>query len=619
MTTGILVAVTIVLVLAAAFVGVLLVRRRPRPAPPTEAAPPQTVGELVRLRSGPPDDLSGDQLFTPAKPWQLDAAVAAPPTDASRPEPDADAEARTVEVPVPHPATATPPPPAPRAPPWRRAARMRGEEPGAGWDTAPLPVVSGGPESQPPPSHPAPPLLSRSQPGPPRPAQRQHAEPAAAVPAAVPAAAATAGAEGPAPATNTGSVVIAERVAARPVPAEPVPAEPAPAEPAPAEPVAVESATAEPTAAESTTAEPAAGPTSGPVVTSEPAGEPRAVEPATPGPAAAERAVSEQVTGPVRLEPVHGAAPRPTPTPRAGDAAKARRSGAAAVWILPEAVGTTTAKSEPRNDAVSTPSADGTDAPSRPLSDPDLTPLMGIPIVRPQAAEVPVPPPVRPPVPPPVPPVPADDVTAPRPAPGVPPVTRVPFDDEVVSMSPTPGSAPAPVVRTGSPQPVWFRVVRRDGEPVGAVVVALLDDHGQEVDTTKTATDGGGELRTPHGGRFLMIASADGFQPRAVMLTVEEQPVELALLLPRSASVAGAVRSEGRPVTGARVVVRQEGEIVDDLVTGRDGAYRFNDLAEGGYVLSATDYRGSVVRQVRMSEGADLQVDLDLVYREGAR
>jgi hypothetical protein len=103
------------------------------------------------------------------------------------------------------------------------------------------------------------------------------------------------------------------------------------------------------------------------------------------------------------------------------------------------------------------------------------------------------------------------------------------------------------------------------------------------------------------------------------MLTVEEQPVELALLLPRSASVAGAVRSEGRPVTGARVVVRQEGEIVDDLVTGRDGAYRFNDLAEGGYVLSATDYRGSVVRQVRMSEGADLQVDLDLVYREGAR
>jgi hypothetical protein len=186
-------------------------------------------------------------------------------------------------------------------------------------------------------------------------------------------------------------------------------------------------------------------------------------------------------------------------------------------------------------------------------------------------------------------------------------------------MSPTPGSAPAPVVRTGSPQPVWFRVVRRDGEPVGAVVVALLDDHGQEVDTTKTATDGGGELRTPHGGRFLMIASADGFQPRAVMLTVEEQPVELALLLPRSASVAGAVRSEGRPVTGARVVVRQEGEIVDDLVTGRDGAYRFNDLAEGGYVLSATDYRGSVVRQVRMSEGADLQVDLDLVYREGAR
>jgi hypothetical protein len=166
---------------------------------------------------------------------------------------------------------------------------------------------------------------------------------------------------------------------------------------------------------------------------------------------------------------------------------------------------------------------------------------------------------------------------------------------------------------------VWFRVVRRDGEPVGGVVVSLLDDHGHEADVTKTATDGGGELRAPHGGRFLMIASADGFQPRAALLSVEEQPVEIALLLPRSACVAGAVRAGDAPAGGAQVVARQEGEVVDEIITDRDGGYRFGDLAEGAYALSATHARGSAVRLLSLSEGADLQLDLDLVPPNVAR
>jgi hypothetical protein len=255
---------------------------------------------------------------------------------------------------------------------------------------------------------------------------------------------------------------------------------------------------------------------------------------------------------------------------------------------------------------------------------------MGIPIVRPVAAEAP--PLVAPPlVAPAVESLPVDSEARIEPAdgpvaepstdrglPAPPRRMSAPRDDEeeVVSMAPT--TAPIPIVATGSPQPVWFRVVRRDGEPVAAAVVALLDPHGREVDTTKTATDGGGELRTPHGGRFLMIVSAEGFQPRAALLTVEERPVEIALLLPRSATVSGAVRAGGGPVQGATVVARQEGEVVDQTGTGPDGTFRFADLAEGLYALTATDHRGSVVRQVTLSEGADVQLDLDLVPTDGA-
>jgi hypothetical protein len=164
-----------------------------------------------------------------------------------------------------------------------------------------------------------------------------------------------------------------------------------------------------------------------------------------------------------------------------------------------------------------------------------------------------------------------------------------------------------------------LRVVRRDGDPVADAVVTLLDDRGQQVDATKTAADGGGELRTTHGGRFLLIAGRDGFQPRAVTLAVDDAPVEVALLLPGSSTLAGLVCGDGRPVAGARVVARQEGEVVDEIVTGPDGSYRFDDLAGGAYVVTATDRRGTAVLRVDVRESADLQHDLDLLPPGGAR
>jgi Carboxypeptidase regulatory-like domain len=258
---------------------------------------------------------------------------------------------------------------------------------------------------------------------------------------------------------------------------------------------------------------------------------------------------------------------------------------------------------------------------SRPLSDPDLTPLMGIPIIRPVTAEAPgvvaalrdVPEPAAVAVAE----VPHDDPAA-DPVPGPSPRIAETFmqdDDEVVVMEPTPTrSFPvvAAPVASGSPQPVWFRVVRRDGEPVAKAVVALLDDRGREVDTTKTAPDGGGELHTPHGGRFLMIVSADGYQPRAATLTVDEQPVELALLLPRSAAVAGSVHAGGVAVRAALVVVRQDHDVVDEALTAGDGRYRFDDLAEGFYTVAATGGPGSAVARINIGEGVDAEVDLDL-------
>ena len=77
MTTVILVGLIVVLLAAAAYVGVLLLRRT-RSAPDASepgGERPRTVADLVRRRADPADDLSGPELFAPVVPRQDGVAV----------------------------------------------------------------------------------------------------------------------------------------------------------------------------------------------------------------------------------------------------------------------------------------------------------------------------------------------------------------------------------------------------------------------------------------------------------------------------------------------------------------------------------------------------------------
>ncbi|MBW0100081.1 carboxypeptidase regulatory-like domain-containing protein, partial [Pseudonocardia sp. KRD-184] len=162
----------------------------------------------------------------------------------------------------------------------------------------------------------------------------------------------------------------------------------------------------------------------------------------------------------------------------------------------------------------------------------------------------------------------------------------------------------------GAAQPVRFRAVRHDGTEVASAAVALLDDRGREVACARTAT---GELTAPHPGAFVLVATAPDHQPGAVAVAVGDAPSDVEVQLVRSAALVGTVLGEDGPITGARVTLVQDGEVVEVAETDSDGAYLIADLAAGEYAVSvaAAGCEADVVLVV-VAEEAECVHDVEL-------
>ncbi len=165
----------------------------------------------------------------------------------------------------------------------------------------------------------------------------------------------------------------------------------------------------------------------------------------------------------------------------------------------------------------------------------------------------------------------------------------------------------------GLAQPIAFRVVGRDGKGVVGASVTLLDDHGRETGGTVADDDGAGTLVACRPGGYMLVTAADGYQPGALTIAVTDGPVDAEIPLTRSATIAGTVSSEDGPVFGARLVLVQDGEIVDTAQSAEDGAYRFADVAAGEYGVSVTAPECEPTAAVlRVCDEADLCHDVDL-------
>ncbi|MGW3119440.1 MFS transporter [Streptomyces sp. NPDC001107] len=161
-------------------------------------------------------------------------------------------------------------------------------------------------------------------------------------------------------------------------------------------------------------------------------------------------------------------------------------------------------------------------------------------------------------------------------------------------------------------------VLTADGTPVRDATVTLTDVRGQVVATTRSGREGGYVITELVAGEYTLAASAPGFRPAALPVTVQasretRQDVELA----GGAVLRGTVRtSGGRPVEDARVTLLDAaGNVVDTLTTGLDGTFRFVDLSSGEYTVIAAGYP-PVATVLQVAGGGRTERDLQLGHAD---
>ncbi|MGH3611411.1 MAG: carboxypeptidase regulatory-like domain-containing protein [Pseudonocardia sp.] len=166
---------------------------------------------------------------------------------------------------------------------------------------------------------------------------------------------------------------------------------------------------------------------------------------------------------------------------------------------------------------------------------------------------------------------------------------------------------------TGSGQPVRCRVRCRDGGAVAGAVITVRDDRSRAVAAATADLDGYGDLHAQRRAGYVLIVTAPGHQPSAVALTINDAPLDVEVLLIRSAGVSGTVRDEAGPVPDASVLLIQGGHLVDTAHCDGAGRYRLGDLAAGEYCLSATAPGCAPISvELQMPEGADMRHDVVL-------
>ncbi|MEU0442459.1 MULTISPECIES: MFS transporter [unclassified Streptomyces] len=144
-------------------------------------------------------------------------------------------------------------------------------------------------------------------------------------------------------------------------------------------------------------------------------------------------------------------------------------------------------------------------------------------------------------------------------------------------------------VPAGSGIPVRGFVRGAENAPVPRAAVTLISLSGRQLGRGVAQADGSYALDAPGTGSYVLIASADGYQPQASTIVVHDEPLAYDVLLSGTSGLTGVVRAAetARPVKDAMVVVTDvRGDLLATATTGEDGEFSFAELVPGSVTVA---------------------------------
>lgn len=165
--------------------------------------------------------------------------------------------------------------------------------------------------------------------------------------------------------------------------------------------------------------------------------------------------------------------------------------------------------------------------------------------------------------------------------------------------------------------PVRGFVRGAESAPVPQAAVTLISLGGRQLGRSVTQADGSYALDAPSVGSYVLIASADGFQPQASTVVVNgHEPVSYDVLLSGTSGLNGLVRAAetGLPVKDAMVIVTDvRGDLLSTGITGEQGEFAFAELVPGAVTVAvnAAGYRPRAL-PVEVGGTGVTRVEIDL-------
>ncbi|MET9075420.1 MFS transporter [Streptomyces sp. NPDC004232] len=165
--------------------------------------------------------------------------------------------------------------------------------------------------------------------------------------------------------------------------------------------------------------------------------------------------------------------------------------------------------------------------------------------------------------------------------------------------------------------PVHGFVRGAESAPVPQAAVTLISLTGRQLGRAVAQGDGSYSVDAPGTGSYVLIASADGYQPQASTIVVGGEPLSYDILLSGTSGLTGVVRAAGSalPVKDAMVIVTDvRGDLLATAATGEQGQFAFADLVPGTVTL-AVNASGFRPRALPVEVGTTgltrIEIDLD--------